>query len=100
MEHATFATVTRSLREDILPYRLYQKAKRFGIWDPKDIDLSRDVADWQELTDPQREGTLRLLAQFQAGEEAVTLDLLPLVMVIAREENARADDGHWLPEAG
>src|SRR5258708_1095276 len=85
MKHEQFTTTTRPLREDSLPYRLFQKAKKFGIWDPKDIDFSQDVLDWKSLTESQRIGTLRLLSQFQAGEEAVTLDLLPLVMTIARE---------------
>ena len=65
--------------------RLYQKAKRLGIWDPYDVDLSRDRADWLSLTDTQREVLLQLTSLFQAGEESVTLDLLPLLMVVARE---------------
>jgi ribonucleoside-diphosphate reductase beta chain len=78
-------TSPRGLRADILPYRLFQKAKRFGVWDPCDIDLSRDVEDWQTMTPRQQGGMLRLISQFQAGEEAVTLDLLPLIMVIAKQ---------------
>jgi ribonucleoside-diphosphate reductase beta chain len=78
-------TSPRGLRQEILPYRLFQKAKKLGVWDPNDIDFSQDVLDWAELTNRQRERTLRLIAQFQAGEEAVTLDLLPLIMVIAKQ---------------
>lgn len=78
-------TSPRGLREDILPFRLYQKAKKLGVWDPRDIDLSQDVQDWAKLTPRQQEGTVRLIAQFQAGEEAVTLDLLPMMMAIARQ---------------
>ncbi|PZE19511.1 R2-like ligand-binding oxidase [Paenibacillus xerothermodurans] len=85
MKHEQFTTTARSLREDSLPYRLFQKAKKFGVWDPKEIDFSQDVLDWQTLSESQRQGTLRTLSQFQAGEEAVTLDLLPLVMTIAKE---------------
>lgn len=85
MRTEVITTSARGIREDLLPYRLYQKAKKFGIWDPKDIDFTQDQLDWQSLTDAQRQGTLRLISQFQAGEEAVTLDILPLIMVIARE---------------
>jgi ribonucleoside-diphosphate reductase beta chain len=85
MVHESFATTTRGLRQDTLPYRLFQKAKKLGGWDPNDIDFSQDIVDWNSLTEVQRAGTLRLLAQFQAGEEAVTLDLLPLIMAIAKE---------------
>lgn len=81
-----FATTSPGgLRQDTLPMRLYHKAKKFGIWDPRDIDLQRDRADWQGLSDLEKEVLLHLTALFQGGEEAVTLDLLPLIMVIAKE---------------
>lgn len=65
--------------------KLFEKAKRFGIWNPSDIDFSQDVQDWQRMTDDERDAILRLTAVFQAGEEAVTLDLLPLIMTVAKE---------------
>src|SRR5579884_2934554 len=35
----TFTTLSsHGLRHDILPMRLYHKAKRLGIWDPRGID--------------------------------------------------------------
>ena len=83
--HSSFATTTRGLDRTLSPMRLYEKAKRLGIWNPSDIDLTRDQADWSALTDSERDLILRLLAMFVAGEEAVTLDLLPLIRVIARE---------------
>jgi ribonucleoside-diphosphate reductase beta chain len=84
--HESFVTTSeRGLRHDILPMRLYQKAKRLGIWDPNSIDFSQDVQDWQRFTDEEREAIVSLTALFQAGEEGVTLDLLPLIMAVARE---------------
>ncbi|MBM7583619.1 ribonucleoside-diphosphate reductase beta chain [Bacillus pakistanensis] len=78
-------TSNRGIIEDSLPFRLFQKAKKFGVWNPSDIDFSQDAQDWVELSDGQRHEVLRLISQFQAGEEAVTLDLLPLIMAIAKE---------------
>lgn len=78
-------TSTRGLLEDSFPYRLFQKAKKFGVWNPSDFDFSQDVKDWKSFTEEQRESIVRLIAQFQGGEEAVTRDLLPLMMVIAKE---------------
>ena len=84
--HDTFITTnSRGLRQDILPMRLYHKAKKLGIWDPQSIDFTQDILDLQHLKDAEKESLLQLTALFQAGEECVTLDLLPLVMVIARE---------------
>lgn len=84
--HETFATTSeRGLRHDILPMRLYHKAKRLGIWDPRSIDFSQDILDWQGLTDEEREALLFQTSLFQAGEECVTLDLLPLIMAIAQD---------------
>ncbi len=83
--HTSFATTTRGLRRDSPPMRLFEKAKRLGIWNPSTIDLTRDIADWQRFSAQERDLILRLTALFQAGEEAVTLDLLPLVQAVARE---------------
>ncbi|MGH2480267.1 MAG: R2-like ligand-binding oxidase [Ktedonobacteraceae bacterium] len=82
----TYTTLTnRGLRHDTWPMRLYHKAKKLGTWDPRDIDLTQDLQDWQRLPDEYKERLRGLLLSFQAGEEAVTIDLLPLVLTIARE---------------
>src|SRR5215469_9010331 len=84
--HETFVTTsTRGLRHDILPMRLYHKAKRLGIWDPRSIDFTQDKLDWQRCTEEEREALLFQTALFQAGEEGVTLDLLPLIMAVAQD---------------
>jgi len=85
MTHDSFLTTTHGLSRGLPPMRLFEKAKRFGIWNPSDIDLSQDQRDWRSLTADEQDILLRLSALFQAGEEAVTLDLLPLLMVIAQE---------------
>jgi len=85
MAHQSFATTTRGLDRDLPPMRLYEKAKRLGIWNPSDVDFSKDKTDWALLEDDEKDLILRLLAMFVAGEEAVTLDLLPLIQVIAKE---------------
>jgi ribonucleoside-diphosphate reductase beta chain len=78
-------TSERGLRWDSVPMRLWQKAKRLGTWDPAGIDLSADRRDWEGFRDVEREFILRTLALFQAGEEAVTIELLPLIDAIAAE---------------
>lgn len=83
--HTRFATTTRGLQRDIPPMRLYEKAKRLGIWNPSDLDFTQDKADWQKLTADEKDAILRLTSVFQSGEEAVTLDLLPLMMTVAKE---------------
>nr|BBH85458.1 ribonucleotide-diphosphate reductase [Thermosporothrix sp. COM3] len=81
----TYTTLQRSLRHDIPPMRLYHKAKKLGTWDPRAIDLMKDRQDWLNMPQKKREALRNLLVGFQAGEEAVTLDLLPLLMTVARE---------------
>jgi ribonucleoside-diphosphate reductase beta chain len=73
------------LDQSLLPMRLWHKAKRLGVWDPAGIDLRQDAEHWRSLSEAERDLLLRLTSLFQAGEESVTLDLLPLIMVIARE---------------
>ncbi len=78
-------TSTQGLRQGLPPMRLWHKAKKLGTWDPRDIDFSRDVTDWDAMSERQRDALARQGALFLAGEESVTLDLLPLIMVVARE---------------
>jgi ribonucleoside-diphosphate reductase beta chain len=85
MSHTSFATTTRGLNRELPPMRLYEKAKKLGIWNPSDIDFSKDKLDWAAFKDDEKDLIWLLLALFVAGEEAVTLDLLPLIEVIARE---------------
>ena len=82
----SFATTSpRGLDHEGLPMRLYQKAKLLGIWNPSDIDFTRDVEDWQRLNDLEREVLLHLTSLFQAGEESVAQEIVPLILAVSRE---------------
>ena len=78
-------TSPAGLDQDSFPMKLYHKAKKLGIWNPQDIDFSEDIIQWQSFNPTEKEVLLHLSALFQAGEESVTRDLLPLMMVIAKE---------------
>ena len=80
-----FQTISNGLNRDHVMFRLWEKAKRLGIWNPTDIDFTGDIDDWKDATDSERDLTLHVTTLFLSGEEAVTLDLLPLIGVIARE---------------
>jgi ribonucleoside-diphosphate reductase beta chain len=83
--HAHFASATRGLDRAHPAMRLFEKAKKFGVWNPSEIDLTQDVTDWKGLGADEQDLILRLTSMFAAGEEAVTLDLLPLIQVVAQE---------------
>ncbi|MEM0962486.1 MAG: R2-like ligand-binding oxidase [Bacteroidota bacterium] len=85
METATFKTTREGLDHGLAPMRLFAKAKKLGTWDPAAIDLTQDAADWRRLSERERDLLLRLSAQFGAGEESVTTDLLPLLGWAASE---------------
>lgn len=85
MRHPFQTTSPAGLNHALPAMRLWHKAKRLGTWDPRAVDLSRDVEDWQRLNALERDVILRLTSLFQAGEESVTRDLLPLILVIAGE---------------
>lgn len=78
-------TSGKGLNRDSLPMRLWEKAKIYGIWNPADIDFTQDKKDYAQLDANERAFVMQTIAQFQAGEEAVTLDLLPLIMAVAKE---------------
>jgi ribonucleoside-diphosphate reductase beta chain len=75
----------RGIDFDSVPMRLFQKSKRLGIWDPMAFDLTQDRLDWEASDQVRRDDLIGTTTLFQAGEEAVTLDLLPLVMAVARQ---------------
>lgn len=78
------STSEKGINRDSLPFRLYEKAKKFGVWDPRDIDFSKDKADWESLTVDQRDSLLQLIAFFYSAEEAVTHDILPMIYAISK----------------
>ena len=80
-----FKTVRGRLDFDSFPMKLYQKAKKLGVWDPADIEFEQDRSDWLQLSDTEQDLVLHLTSLFQAGEEAVTTDIVPLITVIAKE---------------
>ncbi len=87
-------TSPRGLDHRLLPMRLWHKSKKLGIWDPRDIDFSQDRRDWLGLDLQEQDTLLRLSSLFQAGEESVTVDLLPLIMTMAEER--RLEDEIYL----
>lgn len=74
----------RGLETDGLPWRLWEKAKRL-MWDPADLDLSRDAEQWAALDDRMQMRLGWMADGFMVGEEAVTLDILPLLRAISDE---------------
>lgn len=59
-------------------YRKYEKAAR-TVWDPKELDYETDAADWARMTDSQRAGMVTITVRFEAGEQEVTDELLPML---------------------
>lgn len=75
---------TTGLDRDSVPWRLWEKAKE-SFWDPKTIDFSKDAADFASFTDEQKRRVASSARSFMVGEEAVTIDILPLVRAISAE---------------
>jgi ribonucleoside-diphosphate reductase beta chain len=74
----------RGINWDSLPLRLFAGGNA-KFWDPADLDFSRDRADWESLSDRERDYATRLCAQFVAGEEAVTEDIQPFMSAMRAE---------------
>lgn len=85
LTHSSFATTSRGLNFESFPMKLFRKAKQFGIWDPAEIDLSKDKEQWTTFSSEEKRILSHLCGLFMAGEEAVTLDILPLMQLIAKE---------------
>lgn len=72
------------LNWDSLPLKLFAGGNA-KFWDPADIDFSQDRADWEKLSDRERDYATRLCTQFIAGEEAVTKDIQPFMDAMRAE---------------
>lgn len=72
------------LNWDSLPLKLFTGGNA-KFWNPADIDFARDRADWEALTDLERNYATRLCADFIAGEEAVTQDIQPFMSAMRAE---------------
>lgn len=75
---------TTGLDRDSVPWRLWEKAKE-SFWDPKTIDFSKDAADFAGFTEEQKLRVAGSARGFMVGEEAVTIDIIPLIRAISRE---------------
>ncbi len=75
---------TTGLDRDSVPWRLWEKAKE-SFWDPKTIDFSKDATDFASFTDEQKRRVASSARGFMVGEEAVTIDILPLIRAISTE---------------
>jgi ribonucleoside-diphosphate reductase beta chain len=76
--------VAGGLNWDSLPLKLFAGGNA-RFWDPAGIDFSRDRADWESLSDDERDFATRLCAQFIAGEEAVTENIQPFMSAMRAE---------------
>lgn len=74
----------RGMDVDLVPWRLWEKAKRLH-WDPADIDFSGDAQQWAGLDEEQQIALFGVANGFMVGEEAVTLDIVPLTLAMADE---------------
>jgi ribonucleoside-diphosphate reductase beta chain len=83
----------RGIDYDSVPWRLWDKSKKL-FWDPADIDFTQDTKDWAALTGEQQLMLAMSCRGFMVGEEAVTLDILPLLR--AMSEMGRLEDTMYL----
>jgi len=79
-----FATTTVGLKWDSIPMKLYQLGKKL-FWDPATIDLTEDIRHWAKLGELERLFLVSVWSKFVAGEEAVSLDINPLISVMIGE---------------
>ncbi|MEX2394864.1 MAG: R2-like ligand-binding oxidase [Actinomycetota bacterium] len=84
MTRTQYATTNGGFKTNLLPWRLYQKGKQLA-WDPAEIDFTQDAKDWQTRDEGARKLIARLATTFMVGEEAVTLDIVPLLRAISDE---------------
>jgi ribonucleoside-diphosphate reductase beta chain len=63
------STTARSAKS---PRELYAIAKTLGSWDPQQVSLEQDRAQWQQLNPEQKEQLIKVCALFYEGEVSVS----------------------------
>lgn len=84
---------TRGIDYDSVPWRLWEKSKKL-FWDPADLDFTQDAIDWRSMSDRQRTIVALSARGFMVGEEAVTMDIVPLLR--AMSDLGRLEDTMYL----
>jgi|tagenome__1003787_1003787.scaffolds.fasta_scaffold20972120_3 ribonucleoside-diphosphate reductase beta chain len=84
---------TRGLDYESVPWKLWEKSKKL-FWDPADLDFSQDAIDWQEMSEEERTLVAMSARGFMVGEEAVTLDIVPLLRCMS--DLGRLEDTMYL----
>src|ERR1700744_2677937 len=84
---------TRGLDYDSVPWKLWEKSKKL-FWDPADLDFSQDAADWRDMPEDARLLVALSAGGFMVGEEAVTLDIVPLLRCMS--DLGRLEDTMYL----
>ena len=84
---------TRGLDYESVPWRLWEKSKKL-FWDPADLDFSQDAIDWQGMSGEERTLVAMSARGFMVGEEAVTLDIVPLLRCMS--DLGRLEDTMYL----
>jgi ribonucleoside-diphosphate reductase beta chain len=77
-------TSPSGIDRESLPWRLWEKSKKL-FWDPADLDFTKDKADWDSMSEEVRAMMILGARGFMVGEEAVTLDIVPLLRAISDE---------------
>ncbi|MGH3167336.1 MAG: R2-like ligand-binding oxidase [Trebonia sp.] len=84
---------TRGLDYGCVPWRLWEKSKKL-FWDPADIDFAQDAIDWRAMSQEDRTLVALHARGFMVGEEAVTLDIVPLLRCMS--DLGRLEDTMYL----
>jgi ribonucleoside-diphosphate reductase beta chain len=84
---------TRGIDYESVPWRLWEKSKKL-FWDPSDIDFTQDAADWRTMSEEERLAVALSARGFMVGEEAVTLDIVPLLRCMS--DLGRLEDTMYL----
>jgi ribonucleoside-diphosphate reductase beta chain len=84
---------TRGLDYESVPWKLWEKSKKL-FWNPADLDFSQDAIDWQGMSDEERTLVGLSARGFMVGEEAVTLDIVPLLRCMS--DLGRLEDTMYL----
>jgi hypothetical protein len=81
------SVASQRLMDNITYEDLYHRWEQ-GNWSAYDIDMSKDLAGWEALTDIQRRSAMWIYSMFYYGEDRVADTLAPYITAAPTEEQS------------
>jgi len=77
-------TTSQGLNPNTSQIRLFEKATHLSTWNPSDLNFLKDIKEWDGFSNQEQTVSIYMTSLFQSGDEAVSVDILPIISVVQK----------------